>query len=456
MPKMLFVEDEVELREMIATIIEEVVEGIEIDQVSSGNEAIEVLSKDNSYNLIVSDYSMQDGTGGTLFKHLKENDNKIPFLLLSGGYLDDYEEFNDHEEVDFFQGIVQKPFEYETLFEAIKKGIDASSAEVKSVTEPVPFEKVYIGIASSVFQKTEFYNFNAYKKLNDEKYVQFLSEAEHETNKEQFEHFIQNENRELVYIEMANLNKMLSLLQKNLFEKNYVDKRKLEKCEIGTSVFLFSKLTLEYLGISKNVMNSVDQQIELISNEIQKKKKLGEILEEFSSSGEYLSSHSILGAYVGIQVLSNLGKFEPSLARKTFWSFLFHDIALDSEKLAKVRGKDIEGLSRVEKQIVLDHPKQGKEILSQLIDVGDEDILKVIEDHHEKPDGTGFPRGIHASQFSFLQTVFCVSHTLVDFLYESDFYVGGAKAFVEGLPESYRTDNFKPAYEALFKLVEKH
>ncbi|PWR70563.1 response regulator [Methanospirillum lacunae] len=56
---------------------------VDLTCVSSGREAIEALSK-NSFQVIVSDYMMQDMDGVALLKYIRQNYGNIPFLLFTG------------------------------------------------------------------------------------------------------------------------------------------------------------------------------------------------------------------------------------------------------------------------------------------------------------------------------------------------------------------------------------
>ena len=56
---------------------------IDLTCVSSGREAIEILSR-NSFQVIVSDYQMQDMDGVSLLKYIRKNFGNIPFLLFTG------------------------------------------------------------------------------------------------------------------------------------------------------------------------------------------------------------------------------------------------------------------------------------------------------------------------------------------------------------------------------------
>ena len=56
---------------------------VELTCVSSGREAIEQLGK-RSFQVVVSDYQMQDMDGVALLKHIRKHVGPIPFLLFTG------------------------------------------------------------------------------------------------------------------------------------------------------------------------------------------------------------------------------------------------------------------------------------------------------------------------------------------------------------------------------------
>ena len=92
--RILIVEDEIDLLDIFVGIVEDISDDYEVITASSGNKALSILKDVGSVDLIISDYNMDDGNGGILYNYSKENGDP-PFILISGGFIDDYPEFQD-------------------------------------------------------------------------------------------------------------------------------------------------------------------------------------------------------------------------------------------------------------------------------------------------------------------------------------------------------------------------
>lgn len=82
MLKILFVEDDEDLRDLIGTYLKNEL-AAEVKTLESGNLAISELQKDHNYDFIVSDYKMSDGTGGDLLEHMANMGLQTPVVLFS-------------------------------------------------------------------------------------------------------------------------------------------------------------------------------------------------------------------------------------------------------------------------------------------------------------------------------------------------------------------------------------
>ena len=122
MKKILIIDDEeaiVELLEMV--VLDEL--DLEVITASSGNEAIELLKSNSEIDLLVSDYSMPNGTGGDVYQYNKSH-SKLPFILLSGGFLSDHEDMAGFSEQTIPHFQVDKPFQVDLFIGAIKKCLE--------------------------------------------------------------------------------------------------------------------------------------------------------------------------------------------------------------------------------------------------------------------------------------------------------------------------------------------
>jgi CheY-like chemotaxis protein len=76
----LYVEDEDDLREIVPAIILRSF-NVQIHTLPSGNKAIEILKLGRKFDLIISDYMMNDGTGADLQQFMKRTGINTPFIL---------------------------------------------------------------------------------------------------------------------------------------------------------------------------------------------------------------------------------------------------------------------------------------------------------------------------------------------------------------------------------------
>ena len=82
--KILAVEDEKDIQELLVFNLES--DHLEIKTANSGNEALSILENE-SFDLIISDIKMPNGSGIELLETLKGNGSNTPFIFLTA-YLD--------------------------------------------------------------------------------------------------------------------------------------------------------------------------------------------------------------------------------------------------------------------------------------------------------------------------------------------------------------------------------
>ena len=123
--KILIVEDE----EMLLDLFEMLISGefdCEITTATNGNEAIEILKMDSTFDLVISDYKMPKASGGKVYR-FNSTCHNFPFFLFSGGELEDYAEFSDFQVTNKANRFFNKPFNERILIAEIKRLYDLKS-----------------------------------------------------------------------------------------------------------------------------------------------------------------------------------------------------------------------------------------------------------------------------------------------------------------------------------------
>ncbi|HEY4823621.1 MAG TPA: HD-GYP domain-containing protein [Solirubrobacteraceae bacterium] len=118
----------------------------------------------------------------------------------------------------------------------------------------------------------------------------------------------------------------------------------------------------------------------------------------------YTGKHAERVAAYGIEIARSLGLSRPDAPEMEF-GFLLHDIgkiAVPDAILYKPGA-----LTSEERQLMARHPTAGAEILDGIDFL--QEALQVVQSHHERWDGTGYPDGLKGEEIPVAARVFAVA-----------------------------------------------
>jgi response regulator RpfG family c-di-GMP phosphodiesterase len=131
---------------------------------------------------------------------------------------------------------------------------------------------------------------------------------------------------------------------------------------------------------------------------------------------------------------------------------LMHDLSLDENIYPNVEewNKQAKNLSDRSPEIVRFrlHPLHASQT-AQTIDVLPPDVEQIILQHHEAPDGSGFPRGLTANRIHYLSSVFIIAEDLVQFLADGEALETSLKDFLTWGENRYQQGNFKKIFDGM-------
>jgi HD-GYP domain-containing protein (c-di-GMP phosphodiesterase class II) len=109
-----------------------------------------------------------------------------------------------------------------------------------------------------------------------------------------------------------------------------------------------------------------------------------------------------------------------------------------------------ETLTEEERKIFLSHPKDSAYLIKKYFTMAPTDTDSLVYQHHEQPDGTGFPLGIKAEKISPLSALFIVSNDFsYYFVQDEDPSLGD---FILKCQSKYDFVNFRKVLKALEKI----
>jgi response regulator RpfG family c-di-GMP phosphodiesterase len=406
-PKILIVDDEPALRELIIFFLMENLDAEYIEQ-GNGKEAVEYLKRAIVINdlpdLCISDMNMPQGNGELLFNFIQANLPNLPFILSTSDDWFDYPHFHKAN-----TAYLQKPFDEQNIIIAVNKLLVASRPPQKA-----DYESQFIGITLCMLKSLSIIDCVLYLKLSENNYVKVILPGTlfDETKFTEFK----NKNATHLFVKKEDYD----LLIKNFAEK--INLRLIRNCFLdtpfekiefaGKSIDLISE-AIKSFGWCIEVEEFAKKQIAIVVQFIKSQKQLSSFLNELQSpKSNFLTTHSLLIAFIGTALLHELESSEDEIFILILAAF-FHDVSLEpnlcqNEPKLLASLKLNRGANKEEKYILLSHPKVSVEITNRL-SFFPAQAKKIIEQHHEKPDGSGYPDGITANAISTLAAIFIVA-----------------------------------------------
>lgn len=113
-------------------------------------------------------------------------------------------------------------------------------------------------------------------------------------------------------------------------------------------------------------------------------------------------------------------------------------------------------ISEKDRARVLRHPLEGAQLVSSIDEIPGE-VGFIIEQHHERQDGSGFPRGIDHKDISSISALFIIAHDIVTTMFDAPPEKFEMQAFLAAreAEKSYTKGAFGQVYRALMTKVSE-
>ena len=412
---------------------------------SSAQDAISILTQHNDIVTVISDFNMEGGTGGDLYAYVKKERPTVAFILIAGDDIDTYK--SKPEFSDLFKenppAFISKPFEKEDFLVPVRKYggpqlIHAESQYKKIAIERfLMFNEVLVG---------------AYIKLSQTKFVKILR-GDDKFPEETVRKYIKKGVKHL-FIETAEYQKFLQAASKKILGK--LSNKKVgikEKLEFQVHSVDSIHRGLRDLGMSEIAVTLADKSMDTTMNSLKKNKSISGLISKLLLKKNYIYQLSMLTNYLSVAIAEKTDYGSPSSYKKLTMCALLQDLSLEDENLAKIvdlNGQAFEKLKPDQKKLVENHPHKTVEMLEKVDDFA-ADSKTIIMEHHERPSGKGFPRGINHLKIAPLSCVFIIAHQFAHRLLTEPLTSETFQSINIELKEHYGKGNFRKAYQGFVK-----
>ncbi|MDB9786914.1 hypothetical protein OAB57_02310 [Bacteriovoracaceae bacterium] len=213
---------------------------------------------------------------------------------------------------------------------------------------------------------------------------------------------------------------------------------------------------VQSLGITTFVIKLVDKVIANTISTLKSRKSLHSLLVKLMNNKDYFSGHSLLLSYISCAISIEMGWPSDVLCPKFVTSSLFHDIAFKNKELARIQTLEdpaFINLNIAQKNIVRNHFYRAAELIEDTPYYSFE-TKNMILDHHERPNGDGFPRKLTNRNTPVTSCVFILAHELAIFLSNNSSY-NQIIPHLQHLRSEMCMGNYQKPFQALIRITEK-
>lgn len=161
---------------------------------------------------------------------------------------------------------------------------------------------------------------------------------------------------------------------------------------------------------------------------------------------------SLLCAYLNCFITAKMEWSSEMTKEKLIVASIIQDINLKNESLYLIRSindPDLILFTEEEKIQFKEHPRVAQEIAKLFSGYTELDFI--LKEHHEHPNGDGFPSGIGASSLTTISCIFIISTHFLSRLSKSPNGVADLKDVLISMRKTYQLGNFKDPMAALIK-----
>ena len=440
--KVLLISENKDLKELLSFQISSR-HPIQVKECLDFKEAAEILARETDIELLISPYNGADTAMLTSLQNLKSPLPTIFLLDAKGtkpekGALKGIAVLGEVAPANLVEGVSA------LIKEFLEKGGKAGENEAD-----------FCPIRTNLLIRATPLKSDIYIRLSKTKFVKMFKTGD-EFDHRDLERYYQTKKVEYMYLRKAEMSEFIDKFRRELDE--LLAKTDLKQEEAVQAAEMSQEAIHELVhrvGFTEEVQELAKKNVELTLKTIGAHPKLSDLLKNVAQAGNYLSAHSTLLALVTCCVAKEMEWGSESTFSKLVLASYMHDISVADPALAQVNTlRELEdkkaGFDEEMVKAYHLHPAKSADVVRSFKEIP-ADVDLIVQQHHERPNGSGFPRGLSHNYIAPLGAVFIVSHDLTQAILDQkeNFKLPD---FVDEKKPFYNQGNFKKVMVALEKV----
>lgn len=388
----LVVDDEPELLEVMEMALGAITT-VPVKTCASGNQALSILSSTELPLLIISDYRMPDGDGAFLYKKVLESYPEVPFVVCSGNPSSELKQL-----FPTAYDILNKP----AFLKPLKLLIERKFADQTQRPQ-------YVQIPMAFLLRMGSMDVDTYLKLSPDKFVKLYSKGDSFTEEDLAKY--KNKLLSHLYVLRDDAAVLLKKFDSFLLQKQAAKGQ--DSLDARYDVFDTVNAFSRALGWNEATVSLALKATESTMKTLLTDQPWRKILAK-ANNNTFHGHHVALLSTLTCMVAIELGWHSDSTLQKLIMASLMHDYYVDEETYESLHEGSYDALEIIQSQSYRQHPIRAAEMARSLKGLPS-DVDHILIQHHEKPDGSGFPRGLTANHISPLSGIFIICEDLVNY-----------------------------------------
>lgn len=444
--RLLLVKEQKETRAMLSFLIENHL-GMKVLEVANAQAAVDLVERDTSgFDLVVLDDRI-------------ENMSLLTKLSALGSYTERVFVLRDPKQTPTLRlpGVIGGSIDPAWAARDLQQ-IMASlprDAETDSAADPQGEDHLYCRMSPGLIRSDGPLAFDIFLRMSSTKYLKIFRRGT-VVKAAEVRDFLERKKIESLYILKSESAQLLANLMVEVSIQLKKEKLTAPKAaQVATHVQQTVGDLARALGFTPEIQELAKQGIQATMKVIGRSPRLSNLMRTLVvDKDKYVASHSLQIAQIacGLAAAVDWGS-ETTFQKLSFASF-FHDIMFTNQRLAGLATlSELEAHAMEFKASEIEqfkhHPIEIAHTVSQFKEVPS-DVDAILLQHHERPDGTGFPRHLHGAQIAPLAAIFIVAHDLVQHVMRHG--NGNLDRFIDEYRNRCNTGHFRKILDAVEKL----
>lgn len=402
-----------------------------------------VHTRENQFDLLILDLSEQDKSPKLLSEIQKLSANTPCVLCVSESNVADSLKWKT-------QILIDKSNLLNNVIKSIEQVVQNPAARSQDI------DQKYCKIQTKLLVAVGKLKGDVFIRLSDHKYIKLFNEGD-EFEHSDLEKYTLKKGVEYLYLHVDDVNEFIDKYNADLNAK-LAEMNKNPPKNVVETVVAAHETTRELgkrVGFSKDVQVMAKAAVQMTMKEMGKNPGLRDILNRLEGhKDDYIGAHSMLCGMTACAIASHLEWGSEQTFNKLTLAAFLHDITFDNQRLAAcgtIEEVASGGFTTNELNQYKQHPGAAARIAQQFREVPP-DVDQIIIQHHELPDGSGFPRKLNHTHMAPLTAVFLVAHDMADWIFKcgADNFV--VADFLESVKSKYTYSVFRKVIEAVSHL----